>query len=49
VVDWAGLVVGKRNRTDLLSALEEANDRIGNKPRIGWAIERLRKLEEDES
>ncbi|UCE83011.1 MAG: SEC-C domain-containing protein [Deltaproteobacteria bacterium] len=47
VVDWAGLVIGKRNRTDLLPALEEANGRIGNKPRIGWAIERLRKLEEE--
>jgi tetratricopeptide (TPR) repeat protein len=46
VVDWAGLVIGKRNRTDLLPALEEANSRIGNKPRIGWAIEHLKKLKE---
>jgi tetratricopeptide (TPR) repeat protein len=48
VVDWAGLVIGKRNRTDLLPALEEANGRIGNKPRIGWAIDHLKKLKEDE-
>ena len=48
VVDWAGLVIGKRNRTDLLPALEEANSRIGNKPRIGWAIDHLKKLKEDE-
>jgi len=47
VVDWAGLVIGKRNRTDLLPALEEANSRIGNKPRIGWAIEHLKKIKED--
>jgi hypothetical protein len=47
VVDWAGLVVGKRNRTDLLALLEEANSRIGNKPRIGWAIEHLKKIKED--
>jgi hypothetical protein len=46
VVDWAGLVIGKRNRTDLLLALEEANARIGNKPRIGWAIEQLKKKKE---
>jgi tetratricopeptide (TPR) repeat protein len=44
VVDWAGLVIGKRNRTDLLAALEEANTRIGNKPRIGWAINHLKEL-----
>ncbi len=43
VVDWVGLVLGKRNRTDLLPALEEANARIGNKPRIGWAINQLKK------
>jgi tetratricopeptide (TPR) repeat protein len=48
VVDWAGLVIGKRNRTDLLAALEEANSRIGNKPRIGWAIDHLKKIKEDE-
>jgi tetratricopeptide (TPR) repeat protein len=48
VVDWAGLVIGKRNRTDLLPALEEANSRIGNKPRIGWAIGQLKKIKEDE-
>jgi hypothetical protein len=48
VVDWAGLVIGKRNRTDLLALLEEANSRIGNKPRIGWAIDHLKKLKEDE-
>ena len=48
VVDWAGLVIGKRNRTDLLPALEEANSRIGNKPRIGWAIDHLKKIKEDE-
>lgn len=47
VVDWAGLVIGKRNRTDLLPALEEANSRIGNKPRIGWAIGQLKKIKED--
>ena len=46
VVDWSGLVIGKRNRADLLPALEEANSRIGNKPRIGWAIEHLKKLKE---
>jgi tetratricopeptide (TPR) repeat protein len=49
VVDYAGLVLGKRNRTDLLPALEEANARIGNKPRIGWAIERLKKIKEGKS
>ena len=48
VVDWAGLVIGKRNRIDLLAVLEEANSRIGNKPRIGWAIDHLKKLKEDE-
>jgi tetratricopeptide (TPR) repeat protein len=48
VVDWAGLVIGKRNRTDLLAALEQANSRIGNKPRIGWAIDHLKKIKEDE-
>jgi hypothetical protein len=47
VVDWAGLVIGKRNRTDLLPALEKANSRIGNKPRIGWAIGQLKKIKED--
>jgi tetratricopeptide (TPR) repeat protein len=47
VVDWAGLVIGKRNRTDLLPALEEANSRIGNRPRIGWAIGQLKKIKED--
>ena len=47
VVDWAGLVIGKRNRTDLLAALEEANSRIGNKPRIGWAINHLKKTKEE--
>ncbi|MGD8923877.1 MAG: SEC-C metal-binding domain-containing protein [Syntrophobacterales bacterium] len=47
VVDWAGLVIGKRNRIDLLPVLEEANSRIGNKPRIGWAIEHLKKTKED--
>ncbi|MGD8253605.1 MAG: SEC-C metal-binding domain-containing protein [Syntrophobacterales bacterium] len=46
VVDFAGLVLGKRNRTDLLPALEEANARIGNKPRIGWAINQLKKIRE---
>ena len=48
VVDWAGLVIGKRNRADLLAALEEARSRIGKKPRIGWAIDHLRKLKQDE-
>jgi len=48
VVDWAGLVIGKRNRADLLPALEEANSRIGNKPRIGWAIDQLKKIKEGE-
>jgi tetratricopeptide (TPR) repeat protein len=48
VVDWAGLVIGKRNRTDLLTALEEARSRIGKKPRIGWAIDHLKKIKEDE-
>ena len=47
VVDWSGLVIGKRKRTDLLPALEEANSRIGNKPRIGWAINHLKKLKEE--
>jgi tetratricopeptide (TPR) repeat protein len=47
VVDWAGLVLGKRDRVDLLPTLEEANSRIGDKPRIGWAINRLSKLKED--
>ena len=49
VVDWVGLVLGKRNRTDLLPALEEANARIGNKPRIGWAINQLKKIRESEN
>ena len=47
LVDWAGLVIGKRNRTDLLALLEEANSRIGNKPRISWAIDHLKKLQEN--
>ena len=47
VVDYAGLVLGKRNRTDLLPALEEANAHIGNKPRISWAINHLKKIKED--
>jgi hypothetical protein len=46
VVDWAGLVLGKRNRVDLLSILEEASTRIGNKPRISWAINHLKKIKE---
>jgi tetratricopeptide (TPR) repeat protein len=48
VVDWAGLVIGKRNRVDLLSTLEEARSRIGKQPRIGWAIDHLKKIKEDE-
>jgi tetratricopeptide (TPR) repeat protein len=47
VVDWAGLAVGKRKRVDLLPALEQASSRIGDKPRIGWAINHLKKLLED--
>jgi len=46
VADWAGLALGKRQRVDLLTALEEANSRFGNTPRIGWAIEHLKKLKE---
>jgi tetratricopeptide (TPR) repeat protein len=49
VVDWVGLVLGKRKRTDLLPALEEANSRIGNKPRIGWAIDQLKRIRESEN
>ena len=49
VVDWAGLVIGKRNRVDLLSTLEEARSRIGKKPRIGWAIDHLKKIKEDQA
>lgn len=47
VVDWAGLVLGKRDRVDLLPTLEEVNTRIGEKPRISWAIKHLKKLKED--
>ena len=47
VVDWAGLVLGKRDRVDLLATLEEVNARIGEKPRISWAINHLRKLKEE--
>ncbi len=47
VVDWAGLVLGKRDRVDLLPTLEEVNTRIGKKPRISWAINHLKKLTED--
>ncbi len=47
VVDWAGLVLGKRDRVDLLATLEEVNARIGEKPRISWAINHLKKLKED--
>lgn len=46
VVDFAGLVLGKRNRVDLLPTLEEVNTRIGNKPRISWAINHLKKINE---
>jgi tetratricopeptide (TPR) repeat protein len=49
VVDWAGLVLGKRDRVDLLPTLEEVNTRIGEKPRISWAINHLKKLKEDKS
>ncbi|MEE9531466.1 MAG: SEC-C metal-binding domain-containing protein [Syntrophobacteria bacterium] len=44
VVDWAGLVLGKRDRVDLLPTLEEVNTRIGKKPRISWAIKHLKKI-----
>ena len=44
VVDWAGLVLGKRDRVDLLPTLEEVNTRIGEKPRISWAIKHLKKI-----
>jgi tetratricopeptide (TPR) repeat protein len=47
VVDWAGLVLGKRDRVDLLPTLEEVNTRIGKKPRISWAINHLKKIKED--
>jgi tetratricopeptide (TPR) repeat protein len=46
VVDWAGLVLGKRDRVDLLPTLEEVNTRIGKKPRISWAINHLKKIKE---
>ena len=46
VVDFAGLVLGKRDRADLLPTLEEVNTRIGNKPRISWAINHLKKRKE---
>jgi tetratricopeptide (TPR) repeat protein len=46
VVDWAGLVLGKRDRVDLLPILEETNNRIGKKPRISWAINHLKKIKE---
>jgi tetratricopeptide (TPR) repeat protein len=46
VVDWAGLVLGKRDRVDLLPTLEEVNARIGKKPRISWAINYLKKIKE---
>ena len=49
VVDWAGLVLGKRDRVDLLPNLEEANSRIGDKPRIGWAINHLKRIMENNS
>ena len=48
VVDWAGLVIGKRNRADLLDTLEEARSRIGKKPRIGWAIDHLKKIKKEQ-
>jgi hypothetical protein len=44
MVDWAGLALGKRKRVDLLPTLEEASSRIGNKPRINWAINHLKKI-----
>jgi hypothetical protein len=47
VVDWAGLVLGKRDRADLLPTLQEVNARIGKKPRISWAINHLKKLNEE--
>ena len=47
VVDWAGLALGKRDRIDLLPVLEETGARIGNTPRITWAINRLKKSMED--
>ncbi len=46
VVDWVGLVLGKRNRVDLLPTLEEVSARIGKKPRISWAINHLKKIKE---
>ncbi len=46
VVDWAGLVLGKRKRVELLPRLEEASAHIGNKPRISWAINHLKKVKE---
>jgi hypothetical protein len=46
VVDWAGLGLGKRKRVDLLERLEKAAARIGKAPRLTWAIDHLRKLEE---
>jgi hypothetical protein len=46
VVDWAGLALGKRKRVDLIATLEEASSRIGNKPRIDWAINHLKKIRE---
>ena len=46
VVDYAGLVLGKRDRVDLLPTLEEVSTRIGNKPRISWAINHLKKIKE---
>lgn len=45
VVDWAALALGRRERLDLLEALEEARERIGDKPRISWAIGQLQKLD----
>jgi hypothetical protein len=46
VVDWAGLGLGKRKRVDLVETLEKAAARIGKAPRLTWAIDHLRKLQE---
>ncbi len=46
VVDWAGLALGKRKRVELLPTLEKASSRIGNTPRISWAINQLKSLKQ---
>ena len=46
VVDWAGLGLGRRKRTDLVPALEKAAARIGKAPRLTWAIGHLKKMKE---